>query len=137
MIFNSFEFFLFLPTIFLLYWFVVKNKLNKQNLLLLLASYVFYGWWDWRFLLLIIFSSFIDYHAGLQIAKAKQYHIKKRWLTTSMLINLGFLGVFKYFDFFSTSLSEAFSSIGINLDLITLNVILPVGISFSLYISIV
>ncbi len=130
MIFNSLEFFIFLPIIFLLYWFVVSKKLKLQNVLLLVASYVFYGWWDWRFLSLIIFSSFVDYHCGLQIAKIEQQKFRKRWLIFSMLVNLGFLGVFKYFNFFSNSLKEAFSNIGYEFDVLTLNVILPVGISF-------
>jgi len=130
MIFNSFEFFCFFPIIFLLYWFVFNKKLRWQNLLLLIASYIFYGWWDWRFLFLIIFSSLLDYHCGLQIAKAETFKVRKFYLILSMLINLGLLGLLKYFNFFSTSLRDAFSSIGYELDELTLNVILPVGISF-------
>jgi len=130
MIFNSFEFFVFLPIVFILYWFVFNKKLKWQNLLVLVASYIFYGWWDWRFLSLIIFSSFIDYHSGLQIVRAKTFKMRKSWLTFSMLVNLGFLGIFKYFNFFATSLKDAFLSIGYEIDVLTLNVILPVGISF-------
>lgn len=130
MIFNSFAFFIFLPIVFLLYWFVFNKSLKWQNLLLLVASYVFYGWWDWRFLSLILFSSFIDYQCGLQIAKSEMQKTKKRWLTFSMLVNLGFLGVFKYFNFFANSLEEAFLNIGYEFDVLTLDVILPVGISF-------
>lgn len=130
MIFNSFEFFVFLTIVFTLYWFVFNKNLKWQNVLLLVVSYVFYGWWDWRFLSLILFSSFIDYHCGLQIVKAKTLKIRKYWLTFSMIINLGLLGVFKYFNFFSASLKDSFSAIGYEFDALTLNIILPVGISF-------
>ena len=130
MLFNSFEFLLFLPVVFLLYWFVFNKKLNLQNLLLLVSSYIFYGWWDYRFLSLIIFSSIIDFYCGLSIEKAHTKTIKKKWLLLSMFINLGFLGIFKYFNFFSQSLQEAFQSFGYQIDTLTLNIILPVGISF-------
>tara|TARA_R110001583_G_scaffold58230_1_gene173832 strand:- start:987 stop:2417 length:1431 start_codon:yes stop_codon:yes gene_type:complete len=130
MIFNSIEFFIFLPIVFILYWFVFNKKLNTQNILLLIASYVFYGWWDWRFLSLILFSSLIDFYIGLQIAKTEQQKLKKSWLILSMLVNLGFLGVFKYYNFFTNSLFEVFSKIGYEIDVLTLDVILPVGISF-------
>ena len=99
MLFNSFEFLLFLPVVFLLYWFVFNKKLNLQNLLLLVSSYIFYGWWDYRFLSLIIFSSIIDFYCGLSIEKAHTKTTKKKWLLLSMFINLGFLGIFKYFHF--------------------------------------
>jgi len=130
MLFNSFEYLIFLPVVFILYWFVFANKLKVQNLLLLIVSYIFYGWWDWRFLSLIIFSSFVDYFCGIHIEKSTNPKSKKQWLILSMFINLGLLGFFKYFNFFSTSLSEAFLSLGYQLDAFTLNVILPVGISF-------
>ena len=130
MLFNSFEFLIFLPVVFILYWFVFQRNLKWQNFLLLIASYVFYGWWDWRFLSLIVFSSIVDYSCGLRISKTKVPSKRKAWLMVSMLVNLGFLGVFKYFNFFSESLAEAFSSLGYELDALTLNVILPVGISF-------
>ncbi len=130
MLFNSIQYLIFLPTVFILYWFIFNRKLKIQNFLLLTVSYVFYGWWDWRFLSLIIFSSIIDFYCGIYIKKAKRMLIKKRWLTLSMLINLGFLGVFKYFNFFSSSLENALNSIGYQVDTLTLNIILPVGISF-------
>ena len=130
MIFNSLEYLIFLPLIFILYWFVCNKSLKLQNLLLLTASYVFYGWWDWRFLGLIIFSSFVDYYCGILINAAVEQKNKKKWLILSMLVNLGFLGVFKYFNFFSGSLSELFLKIGYQLDTLTLDIILPVGISF-------
>ena len=130
MLFNSFEYLLFLPTVFLLYWFVFNKQIKWQNLLLLAVSYVFYGWWDWRFLSLIVFSSIIDFYCGIYINKSKSEQLKKRWLILSMLVNLGFLGVFKYFNFFSKSLEEALHSVGYQIDTLTLNIILPVGISF-------
>ncbi|WP_136481122.1 MBOAT family O-acyltransferase [Cognatitamlana onchidii] len=130
MLFNSFEFLVFLPTVFLLYWFVFNKKLKVQNLLLLFASYTFYGWWDWRFLSLIVFSSILDYSCGLRIEKNVEKSKRRLWLILSMAVNLGFLGVFKYFNFFSNSLSEAFAKFGYQLDALTLDIILPVGISF-------
>src|SRR5690606_8998968 len=130
MLFNSLEYLIFLPTVFLLYSFVFNKKLTWQNFLLLIVSYVFYGWWDWRFLSLIIFSSIVDYTCGLQIDRSTTKRSKKVWLLISMIINLGFLGVFKYFNFFSESFAEAFQKIGYEFDALTLNIILPVGISF-------
>ena len=130
MLFNSFEFLFFLPLVFLIYWFICNKNLKLQNTLLLVASYVFYGWWDWRFLSLIAFSSLVDFYCGIYIDRAKDRSAKKRWLILSMLVNLGFLGVFKYFNFFSKSLEEALLSFGYQIDAMTLNVILPVGISF-------
>jgi len=130
MLFNSFDFLVFLPTVFLLYWFVINKKLNWQNLFLLITSYVFYGWWDYRFLALILFSSIIDFTAGLKIYKAISVKHKKLWLALSIIVNLGFLGVFKYFNFFSESLIHFLSLFGWQADALTINVILPVGISF-------
>ncbi len=130
MLFNSVEYLIFLPTVFILYWFVLKNTIKGQNLLLFIVSYIFYGWWDWRFLSLIAFSSIIDYCCGIYIEKANTQRGKKQWLTLSMLVNLGFLGVFKYFNFFSNSLAEGFQSMGYQLDAFTLDVVLPIGISF-------
>jgi alginate O-acetyltransferase complex protein AlgI len=130
MIFNSFEYLIFLPISFLLYWFVFGKSLKLQNLLLLVLSYVFYAWWDWRFLSLIIFSSFVDYHSGLFINKAKKIRDRRFWLTLSMVTNLGFLGIFKYFNFFADSLRDFFLQFDYHLGDLTLDVILPVGISF-------
>lgn len=99
-------------------------------MLLLLASYLFYGWWDWRFLSLIIFSSFLDYYAGLKIAEAQNDKHAKNWLYVSLISNLGLLGVFKYYNFFADSFATAMNTIGWQVDELTLNIILPVGISF-------
>ena len=130
MLFNSLEFALFLPIVFLLYWFVFPKSINKQNILILLASYVFYAWWDWRFLFLLFFSTFLDYFSGLKIERAKTKAESKFWLILSVGINLGFLGFFKYYNFFITELTNAIANAGIVINPWTLKVILPVGISF-------
>jgi len=130
MLFNSIDFALFLPVVFVLYWFVFKNSLRHQNLLVVAASYVFYGWWDWRFLGLIIFSTVLDFFIGKSLAKTTHELNRKLLLYTSVAVNLGFLGVFKYFDFFVSNFIEAFSLFGVELSAGSLNIILPVGISF-------
>lgn len=130
MIFNSIEFAIFLPVVFVLYWFVVQKKLRMQNLLLLAASYFFYGWWDWRFLSLIFFSSVVDFIVGLKMAGTEHRGKRKLLLLISILVNLGFLGFFKYFNFFAESFSNAFTLLGTPIETARLNVILPVGISF-------
>ena len=130
MLFNSLEFFVFLPIVFILYWFVFKNKLVQQNKLLLVASYIFYGWWDWRFLGLIIFSSFIDYSIGVYLSKTDNEKKRRLLVLTSLLINLGFLGFFKYYNFFLDSFVEAFTFFGKSISIDRLDIILPVGISF-------
>jgi len=130
MLFNSIEFAIFLPIVFILYWFVFNKKLSKQNLLLLLVSYVFYAWWDWRFLFLLAFSTFLDYFSGLKIEQATSNAKSKFWLITSIGINLGFLGFFKYYNFFVTELSNSLTSIGLSVNPWLLKIVLPVGISF-------
>lgn len=130
MLFNSIEFLLFLPTVFFLYWFVFKNQLRAQNVLLLVASYIFYGWWDWRFLSLIIASTFLDYFVAIQLGKTAISKKRKFLLGISLVGNLGMLGFFKYYNFFVASWIEAWSSVGITMEASTLNIILPVGISF-------
>ena len=130
MLFNSLEFALFLPIVFVLYWFVFPKSISKQNLLILLASYIFYAWWDWRFLFLLFFSTFLDYFSGLKIEQSKTNAHSKFWLILSIGINLGFLGFFKYYNFFVTELTNAIANAGIVINPWTLKVILPVGISF-------
>ncbi|WP_292944070.1 MBOAT family O-acyltransferase [Olleya sp. UBA1516] len=130
MYFNSLDFAIFLPIVFVLYWFVTNKNLKLQNALLVVASYVFYGWWDWRFLSLIVFSSLVDYTIGLQLNKAAQPSKRKLLLWSSILVNLGFLGFFKYYNFFIDSFVEAFSFFGSSFQPNTLDIILPVGISF-------
>ncbi len=161
MLFNSFEFLLFLPIVFLLYWFVFGSyapkwlhwlaNLKMQNFFIVVVSYIFYGWWDWRFLLLIALTSFCSWGSGVLIATVE----KRRWcisqketnhadkrrtigaslqrkiiLWANIILNLGILGFFKYFNFFVQSFVDAFAGLGITLHATTLNIILPVGISF-------
>jgi len=130
MLFNSPEFLLFLPIVFGLYWFVVQRNLKAQNMLLVIASYVFYGWWDWRFLGLIAFSTLVDYLVGLQIEGAHEKRAKKAWLGVSLLVNLGLLCYFKYSNFFIDSWVDAWATAGVTMHVSSLKVILPVGISF-------
>jgi alginate O-acetyltransferase complex protein AlgI len=130
MLFNSIDFSVFLPIVFLLYWFVFNNNLKLQNLLLVAASYLFYGWWDWRFLSLIVFSSIVDYFVGLGLLKQENQTKRKVLLWTSIIVNLGFLGFFKYYNFFLDNFITAFSFFGTEIKSNSLNIILPVGISF-------
>jgi D-alanyl-lipoteichoic acid acyltransferase DltB (MBOAT superfamily) len=129
-LFNSLEFLIFFPAVFGLYWFGLGHDLRRQNFLLLGASYVFYGWWDWRFLSLIIASSVIDYHVARKLHAATDETTRKRLLAVSLATNLGLLGVFKYFNFFVGSFTAMLSAAGIATNTFTLNIILPVGISF-------
>ena len=130
MYFNSIDFAIFLPIVFALYWVITQKHLKLQNALLVIASYVFYGWWDWRFLSLIVFSSLVDYTIGLQLQKKSRLVVRKRLLWTSIIVNLGFLGFFKYYNFFVDNFIEAFSFFGKQISPNTLDIILPVGISF-------
>lgn len=130
MLFNSIDFVIFLPIVFILYWFVTNRSLKLQNLFLLIASYVFYGWWDWRFLTLIIFSSLIDFTIGKTLGQSKSQVKRKSLLILSLTVNLGLLGVFKYFNFFAESFEQAFTFFGSSFHANRLNIILPVGISF-------
>ncbi len=130
MLFNSLPFLLFLPLVFCLYWFVNSKNLQIQNLLLLVASYFFYAFWDWHFLLLLVFSTFLDYFTGLKMYNATTIKNKSFWFWTSVSVNLGFLGVFKYYNFFADSLSIALSKFGFQPSFWMLKIILPVGISF-------
>ena len=130
MLFNSLDFAIFLPIVFLLYWFVTKNNLRLQNFLIVLASYIFYGCWDWRFLSLIIFSTLVDYSIGVMLSKEETVLKRKILLWTSIGVNLGFLGFFKYYNFFLDNFISAFSFFGMKINANSLNIILPVGISF-------
>lgn len=130
MLFNSIEFLIFLPTVFLLYWFVFQKNLKLQNFFVLTISYFFYGWWDWRFLFLIIFCSGINYLAGIALTSDTNPKNRKLILALSCIISLGLLCVFKYFNFFIDNFISAFALTGIHLQARTLNIILPVGISF-------
>ena len=130
MLFNSIAFACFLPVVFVLYWFVTSGRLRMQNTMLVLASYFFYACWDWRFLFLLLFSTALDYISGLQMSTSKNEVTKKFWFVLSIVVNLGFLGVIKYYDFFATSFVSLFHSFGISVSIQTLHIILPVGISF-------
>lgn len=130
MLFNSIDFAIFLPIVFLLYWFVANKDPKIQNLFIVLASYVFYGWWDWRFLSLIVFSTIVDYIVGRQLRNEKIQLKRKILLWTSIFVNLGFLGFFKYYNFFLDNFVAAFSFFGAEIKTNSLNIILPVGISF-------
>jgi D-alanyl-lipoteichoic acid acyltransferase DltB (MBOAT superfamily) len=130
MLFNSIDFALFLPIVFLLYWFGTKGNLRAQNWLLLVSSYFFYACWDWRFLFLLIFSTLLDYFTGLKIHDASGRSKKLFWLWLSVSVNVGFLAVFKYYNFFAQSFADGLSLLGLKANLGTLQVILPVGISF-------
>ena len=130
MLFNSIDFAIFLPIIFMLYWFVMNKNLKLQNALIVVSSYVFYGWWDWKFLSLILFSTFVDYFVGVGLSKEENQTKRKILLWTSIVINLGFLGFFKYYNFFLDNFIAAFTFFGSDIKANTLNIILPVGISF-------
>ena len=130
MLFNSIDFAIFLPVVFILYWFVAKRNLEAQNLLLVIASYVFYGWWDWKFLSLIIISTVADYLVGQRLGPEKNPFKRKLLVVVSIAVNLGLLGFFKYYNFFIENLVTAFTFLGSEINPGTLNIILPVGISF-------
>ncbi|WP_276166291.1 MBOAT family O-acyltransferase [Zobellia alginiliquefaciens] len=130
MLFNSIDFAIFLPVVFVLYWFVFNKNLKAQNFLIVVASYFFYGWWDWKFLSLIAFSTLVDYSIGVALSNEYSDLKRKILLWTSISVNLGFLGFFKYYNFFLDNFISAFSLFGHTLNTNTLNIILPVGISF-------
>ena len=130
MLFNSLSFAIFLPVVFFLYWFVCNKNLRTQNILLLVASYFFYACWDWRFLFLLMFSTWLDYFTGLKMFEAKNKKGKVFWFWLSIIVNAGFLGFFKYYNFFVSSFAEGLSHFGIHSSPWVLQVILPVGISF-------
>ncbi|MFA9188010.1 MBOAT family protein [Flavobacterium magnesitis] len=130
MFFNSFAFAIFLPIVFFLYWFVFNKNKTTQNTLLIIASYYFYSCWDWRFLFLLVFSTFLDYYTGIRIKKSKKESSRKFWFWLSIGINLGFLAMFKYYNFFANSFAEMMQGFGLKTSPFLLDVILPVGISF-------
>ena len=130
MLFNSVGFAIFLPVVFLLYWFVFNKHLRYQNILLLASSYFFYATWDWRFLFLLMFSTLLDYYTGRRMSDAATLGAKKFWFWLSIIVNLGFLGIFKYYNFFADSFSQLVRSIGFHANPAYINIILPVGISF-------
>lgn len=130
MSFVSFAFIPFFLIVFTLYWFFFKKNLAKQNLLLFVASYIFYGFWDWRFTFLLLFSTLLDYYLSHLIQNSRSDSQRKNYFILSLVVNLSILGVFKYFNFFSTSFSQFLGLFHIEVDPILLNLVLPVGISF-------
>ena len=130
MLFNSLAFPFFLIIVLSIYWLCLDNKVKYQNILLLIASYIFYGWWDWRFLFLILISSIIDFLSASQINKSTTNKSKKYFLAISIIANISFLLYFKYMNFFIESFIESFKLFGGSYDFSSINIILPVGISF-------
>ena len=130
MFFNSIDFLIFLPLVFIIYWFFLNKNLKSQNFFIVAASYVFYGWWDWRFLSLIAFSSLVDFLVGIGLSKTENIKKRKLYLWISILVNLGLLGFFKYYNFFIENFAQAFTLLGKHIEPHRLNIILPVGISF-------
>lgn len=130
MFFNSIPFAIFLPIVFVLYWFVFNKNKTTQNTLLIIASYFFYACWDWRFLFLLVFSTGLDYLTGLKMYEAQTRSLKKFWFWLSIIINIGFLGFFKYYNFFIASFVDLVQNFGFTPHYSTLQIILPVGISF-------
>ena len=131
MLFNSLVFAVFLPTVFAIYWILDKKaSLRIQNFFILVVSYIFYGWWDWRFLVLIMFSSVIDFISALKIERSEVRETRKKWMSLSLVTNLGMLGFFKYFNFFIDSAADMLNMMGLHPNVWSLRIILPVGISF-------
>ncbi len=130
MLFNSIDFAIFLPIVFIFYWFVSNKNLRLQNILIVVASCIFYGWWDWRFLILILFSTLVDYFVGIGLLHENNESRRKTLLWTSIVVNLGLLGFFKYYNFFQENFVTAFTFFGGEIKPNSLNIILPVGISF-------
>jgi len=130
MLFASFEFALFIPIVFILYWKVFGKNKHQQNVVLLITSYFFYGWWDWRFLILIFISTLTDYIVGIRLDQTRPDAIRKKWLWLSLIVNLGLLGFFKYYNFFIESTLALLDQLGVHSNVNTLNIILPIGISF-------
>lgn len=130
MLFNSVEFLLFFPLVFIIYWFFLGKKLKAQNWFLLLSSYFFYACWDWRFLFLLLFSTILDFFIGLKIEENNNDFKRKFWFWLSIVANLGFLGFFKYYNFFVESFATMLLKLGFQPNISTLKIILPVGISF-------
>lgn len=129
MLFNSVEFLIFLPIVFLLYWFVFNKSIKAQNILILLASYFFYGWWSYKFLFLLAGSTLIDYYYGFKVNSSNR-KTAKLFLWLSVINNLGILAIFKYYDFFAIQLQTVLNTAGVNCNFQLLQLVLPIGISF-------
>lgn len=129
MLFNSLAFALYLPVVFIAYWGIFR-RLGLQNLWVTIASYVFYGWWDWRFLSLIALTTIFSFFSGILIKRASTRKGRLGYLWSNVCLNLGILGLFKYYGFFMTNLQALLTPLGFELDSVTVSLILPVGISF-------
>lgn len=136
MLFNSLEFAIFLPLVYVCYWYLARKKLSIQNGFLLAASYFFYGFWDWRFLFLLISISLLNYLSGIKICQSLNERNKGIWLITGLTVNLGTLAVFKYYNFFVDSFIDLIALTGYQLPESTTKIILPLGISFYVFLSI-
>lgn len=130
MLFNSVDFAVFIVIVFFSYWVIFSKHLKSQNIFILVVSYIFYGWWDWRYLLLLFMSSLVDYVIGLWLGELKDSRRRKLLLYASLAFNLCLLGFFKYFNFFVDSFISSFNFLGASLHKSTLDIILPIGISF-------
>lgn len=130
MLFNSFDYAIFLPVIFIIYWFFTFKNYKVQNLILLLSSYIFYSFWDWRFLFLLFLSTVLDYFLAFLIQNSSKLKIRRFYFCLSLLFNIGFLAVFKYYDFFATSFAQGLNHLGFQINPFLIEVVLPVGISF-------
>ena len=130
MFFNSIDFAIFLPVVFFLYWFVTNRNLKFQNIFVVISSYVFYAFWDWRFLALILFSTCTDFFTGILLSREESESKRKFILCISIFVNLFFLGFFKYCNFFIENFASVFTFLGFKFDYRRLNIVLPVGISF-------
>lgn len=130
MLFNSIHFAIFLPIVFILYWFVFNRSIRIQNLFIVIVSYYFYGSWDWRFLSLIFLSTCVDYSVAVLLKNETKHRKRKILLWISVLLNLGVLGVFKYYNFFIENIISSFENFGFYINVSSLKIILPVGISF-------
>lgn len=130
MLFNTIDFAIFLPVVFILHWMAAHDRPRLQNTILLLASYFFYSCWDWRFSLLLAFSTLLDYSTGIAMTRSRSETARRSWFWTSIIVNVGLLCAFKYFNFFTESFAAALASLGVRVNPFTLQVILPVGISF-------
>jgi len=135
MLFNSLEFAFFLAIVFIIYWFVINKNILNQNMFLLLASWFFYGCWDWRFLFLLIIISFLNYFIGIKIDRSKVSIKKKFWLLAGIIFDIGILGVFKYYNFFIQSFIDLASLAGYNLPKSSTSIVIPLGISFYIFLS--
>lgn len=135
MLFSSIDFAIFFIVVFLLYWFVFNRNLKIQNIFLLASSYIFYGWWDWRFLFLLFFISITNYLIALGIHKKIQKQHRKLFFIAGLVLNIVTLIFFKYFNFFIDGFVDLISLFGFNVNLLTIKIILPIGISFYIFLS--